>query len=204
MVAVSLLSSTAGAVEVYYAGSAGITRSDTSIAPVRLIDGSTNTVYTGNRKEDLNDIGWSLFAGLKVNDYFGFETGYSNLGDIEIITDFTTPIVLTDKDAVSMDGFNITGFVDFPVTDKIDVIGKAGVFFWAFDEDLTITVPNDEISDSFEHDGTDITFGAGIKYRFQKNFSIRFDWDRYKNLGKTNVDKFSLGIEYNFDIFLER
>jgi hypothetical protein len=33
-----------------------------------------------------------------------------------------------------------------------------------------------------------------------ESVSIRGDWDRYKNIGNGDIDKFSFALEYNFDI----
>ena len=34
--------------------------------------------------------------------------------------------------------------------------------------------------------GSDLTYGLGMKYDFTRNTAVRFEWQRYKNVGDPN------------------
>ncbi len=114
-----------------------------------------------------------LFAGVAYNAYSGIEASYVSLGS------FANNQVKENALA-----FDVVAFV--PLTDSIRLIVKGGVYYYKLDVSSVVTRDND------------VTYGFGLKYNFNYRSALRSEWERYRNLGGSDVDMFSISYSYRF------
>jgi hypothetical protein len=113
------------------------------------------------------DLSYTLFAGyqfpqysfLPFDTFFALEGGYMDLGTID-------DQALGAKFELDVHGFDLYAVGYLPVTRRIDLFGKAGVFLW----DAKVKADGATVDDD---DGTDLAVGVGIEYRTGKAYSAR-------------------------------
>ncbi|MEO1202848.1 MAG: outer membrane beta-barrel protein [Pseudomonadota bacterium] len=136
---------------------------------------------------DDDSTAWRLSAGWRLNDYLAFEGGYHNFGRFE--QDFNVdgaPVRVSLK----ADGFTLGGVGSIPVSERFDVFGRVGAFFWDGDADLngvTQATPED----------TNLYLGLGVRFDLNERFSITGDGSRY-DLDGTTGTVFSIGADLRF------
>ena len=147
--------------------------------------------------DDDRDRGGKIFGGYQFNKNFGAELGYVNLGKATASgVILGVPVTVSEK----AKGFELLGVGTLPLADKFSAYGKLGFFRWDVDASATIG----GLSASLSENGTDLTYGIGLKYDFAKNIGARLEWQRYKDLGnnattgKSDVDLVSIGIVFKF------
>ena len=163
---------------------------------------------------DDTDTTYSLKIGFKLNDIFAIEGGYTQLGETSYtasaavsgsangytFTDFTGKVV--DK----VDGYAIGLAADFPVSNAIDLSARAGVYFWDWKETGTITGGSltyggttylAGTSISVSDDGSDLYWGLGASYKFNKAVRAGVNFTRY-DIDGTDVDTWTASLRYNF------
>lgn len=131
---------------------------------------------------DDSDVGFKIFGGVSLNQYFSAEFGYVDLGEVS----FSGP---GGSAAVEADGFQLAALGIYPI-DQFSLHGKIGWFFW--DASLTSNV-----GISADDDGSDLMFGAGGSWHVTPQISIRGEWERFDFDGD-DVDMFSASVIYNF------
>jgi len=114
-----------------------------------------------------------IFAGLAYNTFSGFEASYAFLGS------FANNQI--KQEAVAL---NLVGFV--PLTESFSLVAKAGIYYYRLDVSGTTTNDNE------------LTYGLGLKYNFNYRNAVRGEWERYNNLGGSDVDMFSVSYSYRF------
>ena len=139
--AVTLLWSSAGQAEIFLG--AGIGQSD--------IDDSAHAVSL-----DETDSAWKLYGGMMFTDNFGFEAGWTDLGDA------SSGAVDTETEAMYA-----AGVIAAPLVENFSVYAKLGIAFW--DQDINTS----------NYDGEDLMYGIGAKYRLADQFHVRLEWEQY-------------------------
>lgn len=174
------------------------------------------------------DLAVRLFAGVRFGDYFGLEGGYVTFGEAEDNLDYTIPfgprgcnpainfdcvrpetsrsVTYTDE----IDGWEVYAVGAFPITENLEVFGKAGVLIW----ESTFTskdvaqifppqLPNiEEVilspAGKVETDGTDFAGGGGINYKMTEHTSLRFEGTWYDIDGTDMLLMLNGGFIYEF------
>ena len=190
--------------DTYVGLSFGTASPDTSEA--ELAASLTTATLTGVSIDD-GDTGYRVFVGKQFMPHLAVELGYADLGEIDVNVDGDALDVpaflqqLADNVPVAPSGITIDAvsewtFADFNMegdwAEKLSVHGRLGVFMWETEVSYTdagVTYSNDD-------DGTDIRFGVGAGWKFNENFSARFDYEMYS--ATTDVDMISLGAVYSF------
>ncbi len=145
-----------------------------------------------------NDTAYKIFGGYQFNKNFGAELGYVNLGKATASGTILGVPVSAD---IKAKGFELLGVGTLPLADKFSAYGKLGFFRWDVDASARVGAVT---IDSASENGTDLTYGIGVKYDFAKNMGVRLEWQRYKDLGneattgKSDVDLLSIGIVFKF------
>lgn len=168
----------------------GTTSVDTGITPV-----------TASLDED--DTGFKFFGGHQINNNIIIEGFYANLGEATLsgnagdtfIIDGALLQFLVNNASLSAEGtaLGVSALVGGNVSDSFSIFGKLGLAKW----DLDLTASGTGVgTSSTSEDGTDIFFGLVASYRFNKDWSIRGDFDKYKFGGDvdTDVDMLSVNI----------
>jgi opacity protein-like surface antigen len=175
----------------YIGAGSGLSNVDTGI-----------TATTGTAKLDEDDIAYKAFVGVNLNKFLSIEGFYVNLGEASLSgnngdtfvsngTTFTftgTAEVVTDATA-----WGIAPIVGFDVTENFRPFAKVGLHMWDASASVTTTAGNAALTDS----GTDMMFGAGFTYKFDKNIAIRTEFERFK-FDDENVDLISASAQYTF------
>jgi len=153
---------------------------------------------------DDDDLGWKIYGGYNFNKYFSVELGYTDLGEAELNTTITAPALVAGTLAATADltGFQFAGIASYPVSEEFDVFGKIGAYVWESDATAVAVIAGLTEAVKAEQDGTDILFGLGAEYNFTNNITLRAEWERFSGLtdDENDVDLFSVGIQYNFDL----
>jgi OOP family OmpA-OmpF porin len=179
----------------YAGGSIGYANLDEDEAELQTL--LTDAGLTGTVDVDDDGWGWKFFGGYNFNRYIGFEAEYLDLGDADADFSITAPVAATGTVSAEGDGFTLSGVLRYPVNEQIGVFGKVGAFFWNVEGAATITGLGNV---SAEDDGTDVTFGLGGRYDLNDNITLRVEWERFVDVGGSDPDLFSFGIQYNFNL----
>ncbi len=173
--------SQASAQGLYLGGSVGKSDIDDSITSGLITSGPV----------DGKDTGYKIFGGYQINQNFGVELGYVDLGKVTY-SGFSGTSPVTNG-TVEATGFNISAVGSVPLNPSFALFGKIGMFVWeAKANDITGGSPF-----SAKEDGTDVSFGFGLSYNFTKNVSARVEWERFK-MDSENASLLSVGIAYRF------
>ncbi len=136
----------------------------------------------------IHDSSWAyrFFGGYEVNDLFSLEVAYVDFEDVTEVAFFGTP----DQRAVADgNGGNVAGIIQFPLTERFAVFGKAGYFFWNTETQF------DDLS--AKDDGSDLFLGFGLKFRLSDQVSLQLDYETFE-LENVNADVVTLGIRTSF------
>jgi len=121
------------------------------------------------------DTGIKIFGGYQFNRFAAFEFGYTDLGEAR--AHFSG----LGNQRVGATGVEFTGIGMIPLDRRLSLLGRAGVFAWNQNfHDGTGTVGSSSSS------GSDLTFGFGVKYDLTRSTAVRFEWQRYKDVGDPN------------------
>lgn len=157
-VSAALLWSSASQAEIFIG--AGIGQSD--------IDDSAHGVSL-----DETDTAWKVYGGMMLTDNFGFEAGWTDLGDAN------SGAVDSETEA-----FYAAGIVAAPLVENFSIYAKLGIAFW--DQDINTT----------SYDGEDVMYGIGAKYKFMDQFHVRLEWEQYN--ADLEASAYSLGVGLQF------
>lgn len=131
--------------------------------------------------------GWKVYAGYQFNKYLGVEGGYVNLNDM-------TGTKGTVRTNIDTDAWALSAVLSYPVTDKISVMGKAGMAYMLAD---IKTKNGAAVSVRTGDDSYEPTYGVGVKYAVFDNLDLRAEWDRYDR-NDMNIDLISAGMAVKF------
>ena len=168
--------------------------------------------------QDLASLGWSIdspsvddsgtawkgYGGFAVNDYFAVEAGYADLG--KVVTEFGASVAPTQIDAILSDTYSVHPYqgdgwftaavLRWPVQpDRFTLVARGGVFWWESDLDVRV-VSGGTGNVSGRESGTDTMFGLGLEWRFNEQWSLTADWERYKLNEWLDVP--SIGVRFDF------
>ena len=131
---------------------------------------------------DDEDTAFSVFGGYQFNRWFGLETGYADLGQLE------PGIAGVDLEASSA---YLTAVGTVPFTDKFSGYAKAGFQRW----DLDSAIPG--LAGTADDNGTDPTYGVGLQYRFNDAVALRGEYSRFE-VEDLDVDLAQLQARFDF------
>jgi len=128
------------------------------------------------------DSAWKLFVGYQANENLGFEAAYVDLGQAKGTGGGVTETVQSSGIAFSLVG-------TAPLSSSAGIFGKVGLFSWSTDISATGPVRSASASTT----GTDLTYGVGAKFQFNKQVGARLEWEHF-TLSDINADMLSVGI----------
>ena len=192
----------------YAGGSAGWSMID---------DDFINAQKEDRHSVDDSSLGWKFFAGYNLNQYFGVELAYVDLGEA------TATISAADNSNVgkasefksTTEGFSFAATGRYPFAKQFDVFARIGGFYYSYDINRDTAVSFSTVTDTTEAPAASLSadklsyfFGLGVRYAWNENFSIRAEWERYDFSAFTNqvnnrdlevsINVFSAGFEYHF------
>jgi len=120
---------------------------------------------------DTTDVGYKLYGGYLLNDYFGLDLAYINLGD-PASTEFK--------------GVSVSAVANYPLNRQTSMFGKVGTFVW------DISAPN--VS---SRSGNDLNFGVGVNFNAMDNLYIHAELENYQ-ADSESIIIYSLGLALGF------
>lgn len=135
-------------------------------------DDSANVSGTQLSVDD-DDIGWKFYGGMLITENFGFEAGWTDLGDMN-----------QNGVDIETEGFTAAGLASLPLSEDFSVYAKAGVFFW--DQDVN----------TVSFDGQDLMYGIGVRMRFMDQFHVRVEWEQFDTKFETDMISVTGGIQF--------
>ena len=137
-------------------------------ADVEVSDGATAIGGDAN--------GWRVFGLYMFNDNFGIETGFSSLGEPD---DNRIPADME----VETEGYDVYAVGYYPMSEKLGLIGKAGVATWD-----TETEVGDDDSTEVRYTSTDLALSFGGQYDVSERIAIRGEYQWFGRPGCWRVD----------------
>ena len=169
------------------------------------IDYLNNKIDTGvtniSSNLDEKDTGYSLYAGMPINENLDIEISYQDFGEASLsgvsgnqfkVGSTTYQFTTTATIAAEADSFGIAAKPKYNINDNITVYGKLGIHSW----ESTLSVNAATGSANVTEDGTDIFYGAGIQVAFN-NLSARVGYTIY-DLDGDDVDSINAGLAFKF------
>lgn len=151
---------------------------------------------------DDSDTAVKIFAGTPINESFGVELGYVDLGEISLdfslIDDGSStgdPSTTIISGADSVAGFSAGLVGSIPVSDSVSLNGRLGIYFWQLDSEAAIedtTGAFDNLRDSSSDNGNDAYYGLGLDIGWLGLFYEVYDVD--------GEDVDFLGISASFEL----
>ena len=150
---------------------------------------------------DEEDSGYSLFAGMPVNENLDIEVSYQDFGEASLsgvsgnqfrVGSTTYQFTTTATIALDANSFGIAAKPKYKINDNISVYGKLGLHNW----ESTLSVNAATGSGNISEDGTDIFYGAGIQANYN-NLSARVGYTIY-DLDGEDVESINVGLAYRF------
>ena len=116
---------------------------------------------------DDTDTAGKILGGYQFSRNFDFELGYADLGQAK-----------SGNVTFGAKGFEATGVGMLPLGRGFSALARGGLFIWNAD----LKTPGSSVDAT----GTDLTYGLGLKFDFNRDFSARVEWQRYKDVGDVN------------------
>jgi OOP family OmpA-OmpF porin len=184
----------------WYMGT-GVGQSRAKIDDARLIRSLTANGATMNSfHTDERDLGFKLFVGKQLNQYFSVEAGYFDLGKFNF--DATTSGNGALRGETGFRGVNLDLVGQLPLSERFSLLGRAGMQYARtsthFGGNRLTAVTNPNASER-KLNGK---IGLGMEYKLSEALALRAEVERYRlsdavgNRG--DVDMVSLGLTYKF------
>lgn len=158
---------------------------------------------TASTSSDDRDTGYKIFAGYQFNDWLGLEFGYFDMGKFSTTTNFTVGAVPgTGKlEWKVKDGYFVDAVGTLPLANGFSLFGRLGAY--SAKTELNGFAGAVRVSSASDR-SSDLHWGIGAGYDFNKNVGVRLEWERFQKVGDNNttgrgdVDLASIGIVYRF------
>lgn len=128
---------------------------------------------------DDSDTGFKIFGGFQFNKTWGGELGYVDFGKASV-----SGLGLSGDAGIT--AFTLAGTGTLPLGQNFSLVGKLGLAMWD-------TSGSAASGDS----GTDLYFGVGAAYSFNKNLSLVADYEMV-DAEDDSVSMISVGLRYKF------
>ena len=165
---------------------------------------------------DDKDSNWGLTAGYMLNNNFGLEAGYRDLGSASGSTSGTLSGTLYGQPATLTGTLNASGDADgwlfgiranLPINDKFSVNARAGLYNWNADVTASAnavltwggTAYAAGASASKKFSGTDPYYGIGANYNITKQLGVGIGYTKFEldDIGVKN-DSWDINLQYRF------
>jgi OOP family OmpA-OmpF porin len=184
----------------WYVG-AGVGQSRANIDDQRLIRSLTANGATLNSfRTDERDLGFKLFVGKQLNQYFAVEAGYFDLGKFDFAA--TTSGNGTLRGESGFRGVNLDLLGQLPLTQRLSLLGRVGMQYAKtntyFSGNRLAAVTNPSQSER----KLNAKVGLGLEYKLSEALALRGEVERYRlndavgNRG--DVDLASVSLVYKF------
>jgi OOP family OmpA-OmpF porin len=129
-----------------------------------------------------------LYGGYQVNRDFAIEAGYADLGSVS-----------AGGSRFDSSAWDLMAVALLPLASRFSLHGKAGLYYGRVNATAGATANAMDRT-------ADFTFGAGAEFALNRDVGIRVDYQKYKDLGGSNVgtsdaDVLTVGAVFRFKHF---
>ena len=155
--------------------------------------------FTTNTLIDSHDTAWKLYGGYQFNENFGVEAGYHDLGRFKGNTIVSAPAASTAGGNWVAYAGSLSAVGSYPLFNRFSVLGKAGLAVTRLKVDLPLPSPYSPSATRVQP-----LLGLGVKFDFNKQFSMRGEFERFNNVGdgdktgQTPINVWSLSAQFRF------
>ncbi|MGL5101189.1 MAG: OmpA family protein [Plesiomonas sp.] len=151
-----------------------------------------NACNADNTRCDNEEIGWGLYGGYQLTDWFGLELGYKNFGHPN--SSYIGGEVKSDIETI-----DISSLFRYHLSDRWNTYARLGAAYENVDKRYGPT--GSEIS--LSHSGWGLLTGLGVEYALASTWSVRGEISRNSHIGGDETyqaDHYftALGISYHF------
>jgi OOP family OmpA-OmpF porin len=184
----------------WYVGG-GIGQSRANIDEDRLTrsltaNGATLNTFT----KDERDLGFKLFVGKQLNQYFALEAGYFDLGKFDFAA--TTSGNGTLRGEAGFRGVNLDLVGQLPLTQRLSLLGRVGAQYAKTNTHFSGNRLNAVTNPNPSERKLNAKVGLGLEYKLSEALALRGEVERYRlndavgNRG--DVDLASVSLVYKF------
>jgi OmpA-OmpF porin, OOP family len=148
------------------------------VGHVGLLGGQSSVDISGYE----NPTSYKLFAGVSFSTYGSLDLAYANLGKFKYNGASDTYL--------DMDGFELTAMGSYPLSKRVSLFARAGYYKWNMDNVLSGT--------KFGLDGTDFTFGAGMRFGISDDIRLHLEYQKYNDIEGADFDSVYAGFDFGF------
>jgi OOP family OmpA-OmpF porin len=184
----------------WYVGG-GVGQSRANIDEPRLTRSLTaNGASMNTFQKDERDVGFKLFAGKQLNQYFAVEAGYFDLGKFDFAA--TTSGNGSLQGETGFRGANLDLVGQLPLTQRLSLLGRVGVQYAKTNTRFSGNRLAGVTSPSQSERDTNAKVGLGLEYKLSEALALRGEVERYRlndavgNRG--DVDLASVSLVYKF------
>lgn len=139
-------------------------------------------VNVASRTDD-NDTSYRAMLGYRYDQWFALEVAYVNFGEYKYTAGFGGSNRTFSSEAWAA---GINGLLFYPVIPGLEAFAKAGLHFTEVKADA-ITVGGVTARAAETANGFSPSIGAGLSSDIRSYLTIRFEYDRYFNVGNANT-----------------
>ena len=134
--------------------------------------------FTGGDTFEDERVSYKGVLGVRANEVVSLEAQYIDFGTAK-----------GGGNRVDAHGVTAGIVLHAPVFTSVHPYGKAGALFWDADSST--------LGFNGSDNGTDFTYGAGLRFAASKHMDLRTEYERFE-LDETDVDNVSVMLQYNF------
>lgn len=179
-----------------------------------------NLTQTNSFDADEEDTGFGFGLGYQINEYFGAELAYRNLGEASYTGSENISGTDSNSNPLDSDGHRtnayeseaviLRGVASYPVTTKLSLEGTLGVAYVETEYSGTNYIEGgtglNSVDQSYSDDGNGYTaaYGVGASYDFTKTLTGYARWERLHDIDTEDnwdgieADSYTAGIRYHF------
>jgi OOP family OmpA-OmpF porin len=197
----AIASPNAFADDAFWYGGANIGQSRARVDDARITSGLSGQGFsTTSINDDNRSNGYKIFGGYQINNTFGVEGGYFDLGKFGFRATTLPTGTLTGD--IRLKGLNLDLVGTVPITDRFSAFGRAGLNYARASDSFTGTGAVQVLNPNPSKSGVNPKLGVGLQYAFTESLAMRAEAERYRvhdavgNKGDINL--FSIGLIYRF------
>ena len=138
-------------------------------------NGCVGVLAGGGRRCDSTDIAFGFFAGYRFSRHLGAEIGYTELGEVEALSQGGTS---SSTQSTSASAFDLSGVGYLPLVGRGGVGLSAYAKFGIYWGEMETTVAGIRDASNWN-----ITYGAGLQWDATARWGLRGGWQRWKRVG---------------------
>lgn len=158
-------------------------------ASAGMTDHGTCEISPSPTSCDTSSTGYKGFVGYQVNEWFGVEAGYANLGKTEAV-------VLSQALEYKASAIPIQATLGYHWSNGLGVFGKVGGAYWS--------AKSNYLGSEVKETGFGFAGGVGVQWFFTGNVGVRAEFEYFPGVGKettsgqADIGLFTAGVVVKF------